>query len=260
MSAAGGAERLARQGPAQALPGGRRRAGQAGDREPGARRAARTASSRCSARPAAARPRCSTWSPGSIPTSRARSRLPEPARIGYVFQEPRLLPWRTVEDNLRLVLPERCRERGQDRPLARRDGARRRARGVSLPAVARHGAPRRRSRGPSSSSRRCCCWTSPSSRSTSRPPTACACCCSTRSARHPATALFVTHNLREAIMLADRIVAAVADADPGAARDRGAARAGAALRSRRDRGMPGRRGRRAPGSGTRRIAILCEFC
>jgi NitT/TauT family transport system ATP-binding protein len=32
--------------------------------------------------------------------------LPEPARIGYVFQEPRLLPWLTVEDNLRLVLPE----------------------------------------------------------------------------------------------------------------------------------------------------------
>ena len=29
---------------------------------------------------------------------------PEPARIAYVFQEPRLLPWRTVEDNLRLVL------------------------------------------------------------------------------------------------------------------------------------------------------------
>jgi ABC-type nitrate/sulfonate/bicarbonate transport system ATPase subunit len=32
--------------------------------------------------------------------------LPEPARIGYVFQEPRLLPWLTVEDNLKLVLPE----------------------------------------------------------------------------------------------------------------------------------------------------------
>jgi NitT/TauT family transport system ATP-binding protein len=27
-------------------------------------------------------------------------------RLAYVFQEPRLLPWRTVEDNLRLVLPE----------------------------------------------------------------------------------------------------------------------------------------------------------
>jgi NitT/TauT family transport system ATP-binding protein len=27
-------------------------------------------------------------------------------RLGYVFQEPRLLPWRTVADNLRLVLDE----------------------------------------------------------------------------------------------------------------------------------------------------------
>ena len=31
--------------------------------------------------------------------------LPAGARIGYMFQEPRLLPWLTVEDNLRLVLP-----------------------------------------------------------------------------------------------------------------------------------------------------------
>ncbi len=33
-----------------------------------------------------------------------RIEMPEGTRIGYVFQEPRLLPWRTVEDNLRLVL------------------------------------------------------------------------------------------------------------------------------------------------------------
>ncbi len=32
--------------------------------------------------------------------------LPADWRIGYVFQEPRLLPWLTVEDNLRLVLPD----------------------------------------------------------------------------------------------------------------------------------------------------------
>jgi NitT/TauT family transport system ATP-binding protein len=31
--------------------------------------------------------------------------LPEPGRIGMVFQEPRLLPWRTVEDNVRLAAP-----------------------------------------------------------------------------------------------------------------------------------------------------------
>jgi ABC-type nitrate/sulfonate/bicarbonate transport system ATPase subunit len=28
-----------------------------------------------------------------------------PARVGYVFQEPRLLPWRTVRENIALVLP-----------------------------------------------------------------------------------------------------------------------------------------------------------
>nr|WP_210272748.1 ATP-binding cassette domain-containing protein [Chthonobacter rhizosphaerae] len=30
--------------------------------------------------------------------------LPPGARIGFVFQEPRLLPWRTVDQNVRLVL------------------------------------------------------------------------------------------------------------------------------------------------------------
>ena len=37
--------------------------------------------------------------------------LPEPTRIGYVFQEPRLLPWLTVEDNLKLVLADDPRAR-----------------------------------------------------------------------------------------------------------------------------------------------------
>jgi NitT/TauT family transport system ATP-binding protein len=39
-------------------------------------------------------------------TFAGRLELPAATRLAYVFQEPRLLPWRTVEDNLRLVLPE----------------------------------------------------------------------------------------------------------------------------------------------------------
>jgi len=40
------------------------------------------------------------------------------ARIGLVFQEPRLLPWRRLRDNLRLVLPEGTDPAVVDRLLA----------------------------------------------------------------------------------------------------------------------------------------------
>ena len=35
-------------------------------------------------------------------------RLPAPGKLGVVFQEPRLLPWRCVEDNVRLLAPHAC--------------------------------------------------------------------------------------------------------------------------------------------------------
>jgi NitT/TauT family transport system ATP-binding protein len=35
-----------------------------------------------------------------------RVRLPKDGRLGFVFQEPRLLPWRDVETNVRLAAPD----------------------------------------------------------------------------------------------------------------------------------------------------------
>jgi ABC-type nitrate/sulfonate/bicarbonate transport system ATPase subunit len=35
-----------------------------------------------------------------------RVELPTPGKLGVVFQEPRLLPWRTVDENVRLAAPQ----------------------------------------------------------------------------------------------------------------------------------------------------------
>jgi ABC-type nitrate/sulfonate/bicarbonate transport system ATPase subunit len=43
---------------------------------------------------------------GLDPDFQGKVQLPEPGKLGMVFQEPRLLPWRTVEQNVRLAAPE----------------------------------------------------------------------------------------------------------------------------------------------------------
>jgi ABC-type nitrate/sulfonate/bicarbonate transport system ATPase subunit len=130
--------------------------------------------------------------------------LPAAARIGYMFQEPRLLPWRTVEDNLRLVLPdEPATERAIDAWLAEMDLADVRA---VFPTRLSLGMARRVALARAF-------IIQPTLLLMDEPfvsldePTA------ERLRRllletlraHPATVVFVTHNLREAIMLADRI-------------------------------------------------------
>jgi NitT/TauT family transport system ATP-binding protein len=131
--------------------------------------------------------------------------LPEPARIGYVFQEPRLLPWLTVEDNLKLVLPEDAASDAKvDAWLAEMGLADVRA---VFPTRLSLGMARRVALARAF-------IIQPTVLLMDEPfvsldePTA------DRLRRllletlraHPATVLFVTHNLREAITLADRIV------------------------------------------------------
>jgi NitT/TauT family transport system ATP-binding protein len=126
--------------------------------------------------------------------------------IGYVFQNPRLLPWRTVEENVRLVLPSH---------LATDDRVGKILEAVGL-ADARHVYPNRLSVG---MSRRVALARAfviePELLLMDEPFVSIDVTAANRLRRlllsmldrRPTTVLFVTHDLREAISLADRIVA-----------------------------------------------------
>jgi NitT/TauT family transport system ATP-binding protein len=125
--------------------------------------------------------------------------------IGYVFQNPRLLPWRTVEENLRLVLPSHSAN--GDRVVEILDA-------VGL-ADARHVYPNRLSVG---MARRVALARAfviePELLLMDEPFVSIDVTAANRLRRllvsmldrRPTTVLFVTHDLREAISLADRIV------------------------------------------------------
>jgi ABC-type nitrate/sulfonate/bicarbonate transport system ATPase subunit len=130
--------------------------------------------------------------------------LPAPARVSYVFQEPRLLPWLTVEDNLKLVLAD---ERGSDARI----GAWLAEMGLAdvravFPTRLSLGMARRVALARAFIIRPTLLLMDEPFASLDEPT-------ADRLRRllletlraHPATVLFVTHNLREAITLAERI-------------------------------------------------------
>jgi NitT/TauT family transport system ATP-binding protein len=125
--------------------------------------------------------------------------------IGYVFQNPRLLPWKTVEENVRLVLPS-------DQATGDRVSEVLRAVGLE---DARHVYPNRLSVG---MSRRVALARAfviePELLLMDEPFVSIDAAAANRLRRlllsmldrRPTTVLFVTHDLREAIQLADRIL------------------------------------------------------
>ena len=159
-------------------------------------------SARWSARRAAARPHCCASSPGLDRDYDGTVQLPRHGRLGVMFQEPRLLPWRTVEQNVRLAAPD-----------ASDDGARRAVRHRSaLPriaitsrrAVARSGTPRGagarlRGRARSPAARRAVRVAGRGAGGAARQELV------DLVTRKPVTTLLVTHDVEEAIGLADRL-------------------------------------------------------
>jgi ABC-type nitrate/sulfonate/bicarbonate transport system ATPase subunit len=124
------------------------------------------------------------------------------ARMGVSFQEPRLLPWRSALDNVRIAAP-RAREAEIEALFERFEVAGHRD---HFPANFRSGSrAASRWRAPSQSNRISCCLTSLSPRWTRRCAGRCCAQAASLIAEAGCAALVITHDVDAAIALADVI-------------------------------------------------------